>query len=61
MSHFHEALHPDDLPPWHGESDDTEESDTAITDWLGGRQGRLDEVEEETPCQTSTKPFRVST
>jgi hypothetical protein len=48
------ALHPDDLPDYEGERErreidlrSQEHADTALTDWLGGRQGRLDEVEEE--------------
>ena len=47
MSEFYAALHPDDVPESHkGEYD--EDADTAVTEWFGGRQARLDEVEEIT-------------
>lgn len=45
MSHFHDAMHPDDLPPWSGEPEDTEESDAAVTEWFGGRQPVLEPVD----------------
>jgi hypothetical protein len=62
MSHFYESLHPEDLPrshqgdPW-PEADDrdvgdepTETSDTALTDYLGGRQPVLEPIEALLPA-----------
>lgn len=50
MSHFAESLHPDDRPPWHQgepieEDEPSEVADTALTDYLGGRQPVLEPVE----------------
>ena len=51
MSHFYESQTPEDLPRshqgeyWPDESDETEASDTALTDYLGGRQPLLEPIE----------------
>jgi hypothetical protein len=50
---FNLPMTPEDLPDYEYEAEvarlerHTEESDTAVTTWLGGRQARLDELTEE--------------
>ncbi len=57
MSAFHDAATPEDLPDYELEAEiarlerhTTETEDTAITEWFGGRQGRLDDIQETEPC-----------
>jgi hypothetical protein len=56
VSHFGEALHPDDVPPWH-QGDDLivdepdEIADTALPTWLDARQPVLEPIEALIPAQ----------